>query len=159
MIDNVKFTYAGALKCTASTTRYSEGQHFYIIEAEEISGTFENLEFPVLPEGLGWNTSKLYTSGLITIESVEINSIEGNKFNVGVLENVTKGIYNISFENVDSNISLQVYNSKGQIVVDRVVNNVNGVETIDITDSAKGIYMLYRKPENGKLETFQLIKE
>ncbi len=159
LIVNGKFTCAGALKCTASTTRYSAGQHFYIIEAEEISGTFENLEFPVLPEGLGWNTSELYTSGLITIESVEINSIEGNKFNVGVLENVTKGIYNISFENVDSNISLQVYNSKGQIVVDRVVNNVNGVETIDITDSAKGIYMLYIKPENGKLETFKLIKE
>ncbi len=160
MVVNGKMTCAGILRCsTISTPRYSSNLKFQIISADEISGSFSEIILPEIPEIYSWDTSSLYNDGCIYLVDAQLNSIEGNSFKTGVLDNETDGIYNVAFENADQKVTMKVFNQTGKLIVDRVVMNPSGIETIDIRDSEKGIYMLYIKPENGKTETFKLIKE
>src|SRR5262249_46357827 len=46
------------------------GDSFDLIDRGSISGTFSSLQLPVLGGSLGWDTSQLYSSGVISVGNV-----------------------------------------------------------------------------------------
>ncbi len=48
----------------------SPGQTFEILTWGSRSGTFSTLELPALGGSLGWDTSQLYTSGVLSVAAV-----------------------------------------------------------------------------------------
>jgi T5SS/PEP-CTERM-associated repeat protein len=58
------------------------GDLFDILDWSSLSGTFSTLELPALAAGLGWDTSQLYTSGLLSV----IGIIPGDYNNNGTVD-------------------------------------------------------------------------
>jgi hypothetical protein len=48
------------------------GTSFDILDSANLSGTFSSLVLPALGGGLGWNTSQLYTTGVVSVVSVGV---------------------------------------------------------------------------------------
>jgi hypothetical protein len=49
---------------------FAAGQSFDILDWGNLSGAFSTLQLPTLADGLTWNTSQLYTSGVLSVGSV-----------------------------------------------------------------------------------------
>jgi fibronectin-binding autotransporter adhesin len=60
---------AGSLVITLNSFTPSAGQTFDVLDWAPglVSGTFSNLQLPALSPGLTWNTSQLYTAGIISV--------------------------------------------------------------------------------------------
>lgn len=54
------------------------GQTFQILSSGSISGTFGTLDLPPLANGLAWDTSALYTGGVLGVDAVQGSSITFN---------------------------------------------------------------------------------
>jgi fibronectin-binding autotransporter adhesin len=63
------FALAGSLVITSNSFTPSAGQTFDVLDWAPglVSGTFSNLQLPALSPGLTWNTSQLYTAGIISV--------------------------------------------------------------------------------------------
>jgi hypothetical protein len=46
------------------------GNTFDVLDWNTLSGTFSNLQLPILTGGLTWNTSQLYTTGTLSVVGV-----------------------------------------------------------------------------------------
>jgi len=80
--------------------------------------------------------------------------------NFRLYPNPSDGLFNIEFINVNesSNYSVQVYNVLGAMVYSKVINvNQNSKFEIDITDKAKGMYILSIKSTNNKIVNRRVI--
>ena len=68
------FSLAGALNVSlVNGFAPSAGQSFNLFDWGTVSGTFSTLSLPTLGGTLGWNTSQLYTSGVLSIASADYN--------------------------------------------------------------------------------------
>ena len=146
----------GTLKIVVPSVRFIANTKFTILSAESFTGEFSEIILPEV-EGFEWDLSDLYTTGQIKI--ITATGINETQISAGVIDNSTKGIYEVEFENVADAVSYKVCNSNGQIVAEKSNFIPQGIETIDITDSEKGIYMLIISSKSGKAESFKLIKE
>ena len=64
------FTVAGTLTVTLPSDYVPKvGDRFLLIQAGSLSGTFSTLSLPSLSSGYAWDTSALYTTGMIRIEA------------------------------------------------------------------------------------------
>ncbi len=63
------FALAGSLVITLNSFTPSAGQTFDVLDWAPglVSGAFSNLQLPALSPGLTWNTSQLYTAGIISV--------------------------------------------------------------------------------------------
>ena len=63
-------TLSGTLSVVlANSFTPSAGNDFNIIDGNSISGTFSTIQVPALAAGLTWNTSHLYTTGVLSVVS------------------------------------------------------------------------------------------
>lgn len=68
------FSLAGALNVSLTNGfTPSAGQSFNLFDWGTVSGTFSTFSLPTLGGTLGWNTSQLYTSGVLSITSADYN--------------------------------------------------------------------------------------
>jgi hypothetical protein len=61
----------------------SEGQSFNLFDWNSVSGNFSSLLLPTLSGGLSWNTSQLYTTGVLSVSSA---GIPGDYSNNGTVD-------------------------------------------------------------------------
>jgi PEP-CTERM motif len=45
----------------------ARGEHFDLLNAPAIEGQFSSISLPALPTGLSWDSSQLYSSGVISV--------------------------------------------------------------------------------------------
>lgn len=74
VISTGAFSLAGALNVSL-TNGFTPlaGQSFNLFDWGTVSGSFSTLSLPTLSNTLGWNTSQLYTSGVLSIASADYN--------------------------------------------------------------------------------------
>jgi len=60
-------TLAGTLDVTSLGGDFASGQVFDILDWDTLSGTFDTVNLPALSGGLSWDTSRLYTTGELTV--------------------------------------------------------------------------------------------
>jgi hypothetical protein len=67
------FTAAGTLSVSLiNSFAPHAGDNFNILDFASLSGTFANIQLPNLGSSLGWNTSQLYTSGVLSVVSLGV---------------------------------------------------------------------------------------
>ena len=62
-----RLTLNGKLEVSLGTFQPSAGDSFDILDWGSLSGTFSTVDLAPLPVGLSWSTSRLYTSGVISV--------------------------------------------------------------------------------------------
>ena len=68
LFSNTVFQFNGTVEFAAPENfNPSNGDSFHVIEGDATEGMFGQIVFPTLEEGLGWDTSALYTSGDISV--------------------------------------------------------------------------------------------
>ena len=103
---------------------------------------------------VGTSTDNCVNSSTVTVTVDACTGIAKNNYNsVQVYPNPSSGIFNIQTEGT---ASLMVYNSLGQIVVEK---SFNGTTTIDLTSVNSGVYFVRVTSSNGTVINKQLIKE
>jgi hypothetical protein len=83
-----------------------------------------------------------------------------NESDFKLYPNPSNGLFNIEFINISdaSEYIIQVYNVLGAMVYNKVINvNQNSKEQIDITDKAKGMYILSIKSMDNKISNRRII--
>ena len=71
LVVNGSTSLAGALLVSLiNSFTPKRGDSFDILDWGTLSGTFSTLQLPVLDSGLAWNTSQLYTTGVISVTAV-----------------------------------------------------------------------------------------
>lgn len=90
-----------------------------------------------------------------------VNSIDDiGKRKFSVYPNPSNGIFNIEFPNFNMNelVSIKIYNVLGSVVFSRELRiQSNASEQIDISNQAKGMYILSIESENAKNATKRII--
>jgi hypothetical protein len=61
----------------------ASGQSFDVLDWSSLTGTFDDIQLPALTGGLQWNTSQLYTTGIL---SVAAPSLPGDYNNNGIVD-------------------------------------------------------------------------
>ncbi len=89
------------------------------------------------------------------IDGVGIDENIGDYENVSVYPNPSSDILNVSFEvEKAGELEVKLINLNGQVIRNEVINNFNGQfkHSFDISDEAKGIYILSIISEKGKID-------
>lgn len=149
---------AGNLNVTILSGTPVEGSSFNILDATAFTGQFDNISLPALSTGLAWDLTNLYIDGTIQVIK-DLSSVNANVLMSGLMENPTKGIFNIRLENATENINIQVSNLSGQIIMSRQLSPENGMIQLDITDQTSGVYFFQLKDTNGRTSVLKAIKK
>ncbi len=84
-------TLDGALQVTLiNGFNPAAGQSFNLFDWNSVSGTFDSLNLPALGGGLSWNTSQLYTTGVLSVSSA---GLPGDYNNNGVVDAADYTLY------------------------------------------------------------------
>jgi len=101
------------LNVDASVTP-SAGQEYKILAAGQISGAFDTLTLPSLPSGLAWDSSKLYTTGMLRILGDACTTLISGKALVYPNPSRAKDGAQIGYLlGRDADMSLRVYTDQG----------------------------------------------
>jgi len=88
-----------------------------------------------------------------------LNTTQFNDEQLKLLRNPSTGIFEVALSTLtNTNLKVEVYDVSGRLIKKQSVSNNQSSFTIDIQNSASGIYIM-RIIGNGKTKTFKLIKE
>ena len=74
---------------------------------------------------------------------------------VSISPNPSKGIFNLNIENIQSKITIEIYNDAGQRVHSSTTSNPN--TEIDLGKQAKGIYNIFLTDENKNVVNRKIV--
>jgi hypothetical protein len=143
-------------------TSFNSGDTYDVLDFENISGEFDTIELPTLPEGLEWDIRNLYISGEISVvSSVSDRDVQIVDSQVLAYPNPFRISRDDSFElgfeiNKDVDLEVHVYNMLTQLVVEKTVSVERDVYTRITIDKSEfssinaGVY-LYFILYNGKV--------
>lgn len=159
LCDNLDIT--GALTCNGTLDvilnagTLALDNSYQLFNAGSISGTFANIKLPELSEGLQWDLSQLYTSGIIKV--INNTGVYSPNLKIGIEKNPSEGIFRIFVEN-ETNFRVQVADMSGKKVYDKYISTGNGKFQIDLSEYASGIFLLNISSSIG-YNTLKLIKK
>jgi len=142
-----KLSVAGVLNCNGtldvslSSGSLTNGASYQLLNvAGGLLGNFSTIKLPVLDQGLAWDTSELYTTGIIKV-------IIGTGFKVpsiktGVKQNPTTGIFQIYTDYSSSNLYVFVSDLQGRMLYQSKVSKNGEMFEVDLTNQPEGIYLL-----------------
>ncbi|MEX2172271.1 MAG: hypothetical protein WD851_23325 [Pirellulales bacterium] len=81
-VNGVVALAGGLTVLPANTFEPSVGDAFDILDWDSLSGTFDTLQLPMLTDGLNWDTSQLYTTGVLRV----IDIVPGDYNQNGVVD-------------------------------------------------------------------------
>lgn len=143
---------AGDLIVNRSGGQYQVGQEFKILEGRTITGTFENITPEVPAAGMLWDTSKLYSEGIIKIveNPTAIKYVNANKLNLYYNSTNQTVVVNMGdVVNSEPNSVVKVIAMDGTIAKVENVNSQNEI-VVNMNDISDGVYVI-------QLETKELI--
>ncbi|MDD4970385.1 MAG: autotransporter-associated beta strand repeat-containing protein [Paludibacter sp.] len=151
-----KFTCNGSLNVTMLSGLQAIGDTYQLISAGSISGAFVTVNLPVLVQGLEWDTTALYTTGIIQIKAATGFNIPGIK--TGVKQNPTTGIFRIYTEYPMDNLNVLVSTMQGKLISKTIISGKSEFE-VDLTGQPDGVYMLRVISDNDTSKMLKLIKQ
>jgi autotransporter-associated beta strand protein len=159
-----KIVVAGTLTCGGilqvtrlNTTPLIAGHSVQVLSAGTITGAFSVIELPELSEGLEWDQSALYTTGTLSIKT--LNSVQSPLMKAGLMQNPTNGQFSVYLENPSSRIRVSVTDLQGRIVFEETLPCLGCAFNLNLTDRPNGVYLLRMVADDKKYQTLKLIKE
>ena len=137
---NENITVSGKLKIINTTTReYFAGNEFKIFDCKNISGNFETI-FPETPgDGLIWNTSELYSTGIIKVETATAVSIQSSII-INVFPNPFNNNINIESQTSET-LQISISTLSGKKIYRTQTHDKQAI-TIDLSALNSGVYLL-----------------
>ena len=116
-----------------------------------------------IPAGVYYFTAKdslckslnVYDTINLHVTSVENKSIASL---ISAYPNPTSGFITLELENVQSELSISVYNLMGQTVYTNSIQQLNAKENIDLSQHSNGIYFIQLTSQEGEKELIKIIK-
>ena len=97
----------------------------------------------------------VYDTINLHVTSVENKSIASL---ISAYPNPTSGFITLELENVQSELSISVYNLMGQTVYTNSIQQLNVTENIDLSQYSNGIYFIQLATQEGEKELIKIIK-
>nr|WP_321408144.1 autotransporter-associated beta strand repeat-containing protein [uncultured Carboxylicivirga sp.] len=139
---NGTYTVAGTLYMVLNNGSFANGQSYQVLDASSISGSFDAISPSAPGDGLYWDTSELYTNGIIKVTNVAtaITPVEAND-NIRVYPNPVEDLLYI--EVMDNNVpsKIEIRDVSGRTIKQLVGNNGSNYK-IDFSYHNKGIYFV-----------------
>jgi len=132
------------------------GHSIQVFSAGTITGSFTSITLPELDEGLAWDTTALYETGVISIYSIV--SLNKTTIRSGLVKNPTDGLFQVRLSNPAEKITMSVINLSGKLVYRAEVSAEDYV-TIDLRQQCNGLYLLKMVAEDKTYGVLKLIKE
>ncbi len=139
-----RLSIAGDLIINRSGDQFEEGQEFKIFDARLITGQFANITPEVPKSGLAWDTSKLYSDGIIKIvdNPTSINNSITSEISLyynPIDESAT--IEMGDFVKYGENIKIKVVEIGGAVVKTLNTEHQNHV-VVDLKGLSNGVYLI-----------------
>lgn len=156
IVSSTSFVANGTLNIELTGGSYVSGASFKIIEAPSITGTFTAVEPAVPAEGLAWDLSELYSSGVLKITTATSVNEAGVNSSLTIYPNPASNICNIEVSNSDG--VMQVFDANGRLI--KVIDNAAGLSRIrlDVSNWPQGFYFIHYLVD-GRLLVGKLIVE
>lgn len=140
------FSAGGNLNVVGVGGSYKVGQQYKIIDAHKITGVFEGV-LPVVPaNGLYWDLSELYTTGILKIsdQATSLQNLELGK-QLTVFPNPVESTLYIHLPDeiyTNAKVWVQIVNAAG-IVVKHESKSWEKILEIDLSTMNEGVYLLH----------------
>ena len=121
-------------------------------QTQALTFSFDSVSL-VNNQGAQIGVNKGIDSIIINSTSVSINDIEPLN-NINIYPNPATNF--ITIEGLEENASLEIYDLRGQLVINKEINN--SLERLNIQNLSKGIYTLSLKTLSNKVKYFKLMK-
>lgn len=151
-------TCGGTLEVSSYFGTFTEGTNYQLFNATAINGKFDEVMLPALPASLAWDTTELYTQGLVKI-IVGVNSINTPVMNSEVINNPSNGKFIVKTANTFGELSLQIVDMNGRILSnEQLTADAGGQLMLDLTGYSSGMYILTIVNATGDRNVHRLIK-
>ncbi|GAO29450.1 T9SS type A sorting domain-containing protein [Geofilum rubicundum] len=144
LVVNGSFSAAGTLILAGSGGSYAAGQQYHILDAGSISGKFDNILPETPADGLYWDTSELYTDGVVKVSDQATSLREWNAGGlVTIYPNPVMGVLNVDWSAYPTEgeaIQLTLYNLVGEQVL--TCSLQESPSAVDVSALPAGLYLL-----------------
>ncbi|WP_066220291.1 rhamnogalacturonan lyase family protein [Formosa haliotis] len=151
--------YNGILHINNLGNEFKEGDRFAIFDAETIEGKFADIT-PALTNNLAWDTSELYTNGVLIVnheDNLSISDDDLNKNRISFFPNPTQDYLNISLQkNPGLDSQILVYDCLGHLLVKESFNKDK--YQLSLEHLSSGMYIIKVKNTEGVI-TKTIIKD
>lgn len=147
----------GKLSVKTYSGTYTEGNTYQIFKAKAISGAFETIELPELPEGFAWNLDELYTAGIITVKKVTVDVPTVRDLGIRLLENPSFGVFRLDLSSVSGEYIAKVIDLSGRTIKELQLQGGDASAHVDLQNYAAGTYSLFVYTTDG-VQRFKLLK-
>lgn len=148
----------GTLEVSSYVGTFAEGDEYKLFDATSISGQFDELIFPELPDTLQWDVTELYTLGVLKISKL-VSGVESTTLVSTLLNNPSDGQFILRSDELPGDLQIQVTDMSGRVVLTGIYpTNASGELIIDLSGKASGVYLLNVANAEGNHSTHRLIK-
>jgi autotransporter-associated beta strand protein len=151
------FTCNGTLEVTIASGTPVLGASYQLFTATSVVGTFVTIKLPVLEQGLEWDSSELYTTGIIKI--IASTGFKVPVIKTGVKQNPTTGMFQIYTDYSSNKLNILVTNLQGKMVYQSSVTDNAAMFEVDLFNQPSGIYLLKVVSDKDSSNVLKLIKQ
>jgi len=142
-VNSLQLNDVRLIMTNTSAEAYKNGDQFQIIDASSIDGKFASI-IPTNPaDGLYWDTSELYSKGIIKVTDVQTASLDITQSNgLKMYPNPTSGKVTIEWNNAQQKVQkISVFTNNGTKIKEI---NPSGFEQyqLDLSAHPKGMYII-----------------
>jgi autotransporter-associated beta strand protein len=152
------FEAAGDLFVELTGGSYRAGQGFKIIDSGSITGTFESITPAAPADGQYWDTSELYTLGILktTDQATSIRNLRNNN-QLKIYPNPVQDVLEIQLAEVGGEmVVVEIVDVSGQLVVSQMFGSQRSIE-LNVSQLNQGVYFL-RVKTNSQVLTQKITK-
>jgi len=151
-------TLAGTLEVSSYAGSFAEGAEYKLLTAPSISGRFEEIILPELPAALAWDTTELYTQGVLKVIA-GVSSVANPRFESQLLNNPSTGRFIVNTMAAFVEMQVRVTDLNGRSIQQGVwTADAEGRIVVDLTNCSSGIYLLTVTHPAGERNIHRLIK-
>ncbi|MBS2098083.1 rhamnogalacturonan lyase family protein [Carboxylicivirga linearis] len=147
----------GTLNINNLRGSFTNGQSYQVIDANIISGSFEAISPETPGDGLYWDTSDLYTNGIIKVTDVPtaISSVKNNA-NISVYPNPVEDLLHIDINSAFNSAIIQTRDMSGRLINHQIIES--SISEIDFSSLSNGVYFITITVNNESYIT-KIVKE
>jgi autotransporter-associated beta strand protein len=151
-------TLAGTLDVSSYAGIFAEGAEYQLLTAGSISGEFEQINLPALPASLAWDTTELYTRGVLKVIT-GVSGVLNPRFESKLLNNPSTDRFIINTMTAFVEMQVQVTDLNGRNIMQTTLTaDAEGRIVVDLEHYSSGIYLLTVIHPVGERNIHRLIK-
>ncbi|MCU4162950.1 autotransporter-associated beta strand repeat-containing protein [Carboxylicivirga caseinilyticus] len=131
----------GTLYMTLTNGAFANGQSFNVLDANAITGSFTAIS-PTSPgTGLYWDTTNLYTTGIIAVTDTPTGIFDADYSGVHIYPNPSDDNFNIDLSDIQGKGLISIENLEGSVVLNDVIEG-GSVVTWSLGHLPTGVYLV-----------------